>query len=80
MHQYKGKLIIHTGSMFSGKTSSLEKDIKRFKIAGYTTLAFKPTVDTRYDNNEIKRNNKKLEFREIELVTKRKFEFEDKEI
>nr|WP_300001853.1 thymidine kinase [Tissierella sp.] len=54
MHQYKGKLIIHTGSMFSGKTSSLEKDMKRFVIAGYTTLAFKPTVDTRYDSNEIK--------------------------
>ncbi|OLS03865.1 thymidine kinase [Tissierella creatinophila] len=54
MHQYKGKLIVHTGSMFSGKTSSLEKDMKRFVIAGYSTLAFKPTVDTRYDSNEIK--------------------------
>lgn len=54
MHQYKGKLIIHTGSMFSGKTSSLEKDMNRFKIAGYSTVAFKPAVDTRYDKNEIK--------------------------
>lgn len=53
MHQYKGKLIIHTGSMFSGKTSSLEKDVKRFKIAGYNTLAFKPTVDTRYATSNI---------------------------
>lgn len=53
MHQYKGKLIIHTGSMFSGKTSSLEKDVKRFRIAGYRTLAFKPSVDTRYSNAEI---------------------------
>ncbi len=53
MHQYKGKLIIHTGSMFSGKTSSLEKDIKRFAIAGYNTIAFKPSVDTRYTNSEI---------------------------
>lgn len=57
MHQYKGKLIIHTGSMFSGKTSSLEKDIKRFTIAGYSTLAFKPTLDTRYENTEIKTHN-----------------------
>ena len=53
MHQYKGKLIIHTGSMFSGKTSSLEKDIKRFKIAGYNTVAFKPSMDTRYGKHEI---------------------------
>ena len=39
--------------MFSGKTSSLEKDVKRFKIAGYKTLAFKPTVDTRYATSDI---------------------------
>lgn len=39
--------------MFSGKTSSLEKDVKRFKIAGYKTLAFKPAVDTRYPTSDI---------------------------
>lgn len=53
MHQYKGKLIVHTGSMFSGKTSSLEKDVKRFAIAGYNTIAFKPSVDTRYAEAKI---------------------------
>mgnify|MGYP000624800258 CR=1 FL=1 len=53
MHQYKGKLIVHTGSMFSGKTSSLEKDVKRFNIAGYKTIAFKPSIDNRFRRNEI---------------------------
>lgn len=53
MHQYKGKLIVHTGSMFSGKTSSLEKDVKRFTIAKYKTIAFKPAIDGRYKRNEI---------------------------
>jgi len=53
LHQYKGKLIVHTGSMFSGKTSSLEKDVKRFNIAKYKTIAFKPIIDNRYKKNEI---------------------------
>lgn len=60
MHQYKGKLIIHTGSMFSGKTSNLENDIKRFKIAGYNTVAFKPVMDTRYTTSEIVTHDKAI--------------------
>ncbi|WP_071027629.1 thymidine kinase [Peptoniphilus raoultii] len=53
MHQYKGRMILHTGSMFSGKTSSLERDLKRFAIANYKTIAFKPKIDSRYSKTEI---------------------------
>ncbi|VEJ35100.1 Thymidine kinase [Aedoeadaptatus ivorii] len=53
MHQYRGRLILHTGSMFSGKTSSLEKEIKRFRIAGYETVVLKPTMDTRFIRSAI---------------------------
>lgn len=53
MHQYKGRMLLHTGSMFSGKTSSLERDIKRFKIAGYNTVVFKPSLDNRTNADRV---------------------------
>lgn len=39
--------------MFSGKTSSLEREVKRFRIAGYNTLVLNPTLDTRFIHSAI---------------------------
>lgn len=53
MHQYKGRLILHCGSMFSGKTSALFREVNRFSIAGYKVLATKPSFDARYSKKDI---------------------------
>lgn len=81
MHQYRGKLIVHTGSMFSGKTSSLWKDLKRFEIAGYKTQAFKPLLDTRTSTTEIKSHDDNfLEAISIEQLDELKYFVKDHEI
>ncbi|MDO5716882.1 MAG: thymidine kinase [Tissierellia bacterium] len=53
MHQYRGKLLVHCGSMFSGKTSALYRDVKRFTIAGYKVLVAKPAFDERYGKDQV---------------------------
>ncbi|MGF0094854.1 thymidine kinase [Peptoniphilus sp. SGI.035] len=66
MHQYRGRMILHTGSMFSGKTSSLERDLKRFSIANYKVIAFKPMLDKRYSREEIVTHDK-ISLKAIEI-------------
>lgn len=49
----QGRLIVHTGSMFSGKTTSLWRELYRMKIANYDVVAFKPAIDSRDDEKKI---------------------------
>lgn len=50
---HKGKLEIICGSMFSGKTEELIKRIRRAKFAKQKVIIFKPSIDTRYNKNQI---------------------------
>lgn len=51
--QKKGWIEVVCGSMFSGKTEELIRRLKRAEFAKLKVEIFKPSVDTRYDENDV---------------------------
>lgn len=49
----RGWIEVICGSMFSGKTEELIRRLKRARIAHLRTEIFKPSIDTRYDEQDI---------------------------
>lgn len=49
----KGWIEVICGSMFSGKTEELIRRLKRAQIANQKVEIFKPSIDIRYDENDI---------------------------
>lgn len=52
-----GWIEVICGSMFSGKTEELIRRLKRAQFAKQRVEIFKPTVDTRYDEEEVVSHN-----------------------
>lgn len=55
--QKSGWIEVISGSMFSGKTEELIRRLKRAQIAKLNVEIFKPSIDTRYDENDIVSHN-----------------------
>jgi thymidine kinase len=53
-----GWIEVICGSMFSGKTEELIRRLKRAQFAKQKVEIFKPSVDTRYDNEMVVSHNK----------------------
>ncbi|MGI6222737.1 MAG: thymidine kinase [Prevotella sp.] len=49
----QGRIEVICGSMFSGKTEELIRRLKRAKFAQQRVEIFKPTIDTRYSEEEV---------------------------
>lgn len=58
MKNKKGSIEVICGSMFSGKTEELIRRIKRALIAKQKVKVFKPTTDSRYEENKVCSHNK----------------------
>ncbi|WP_339870121.1 thymidine kinase [uncultured Algoriphagus sp.] len=53
----KGQIEVICGSMFSGKTEELIRRLNRARIAKQKVEIFKPTIDKRYDENDVVSHN-----------------------
>src|ERR671929_111920 len=49
----RGWIEVICGSMFSGKTEELIRRLKRARIANLKVEIFKPSLDTRYDEQQV---------------------------
>lgn len=49
----RGRIEVICGSMFSGKTEELIRRLKRAKFAKQKVEIFKPTIDTRYSEEDV---------------------------
>ena len=49
----QGRIEVICGSMFSGKTEELIRRLKRAKFAKQQVEIFKPSIDTRYSDNDV---------------------------
>ena len=52
-NQRRGRIEVICGSMFSGKTEELIRRLKRAKIARQRVEIYKPTIDTRYSEEDV---------------------------
>ena len=52
-YEFKGRLEVVCGSMFSGKTEELIRRIKKVELAGKKYKVFRPKTDSRSPNNKI---------------------------
>lgn len=57
IQKHIGWIEVICGSMFSGKTEELLRRLKRAQIANMTVEIFKPSVDTRYDLQDVVSHN-----------------------
>lgn len=52
-HNHRGSIEVICGSMFSGKTEELMRRLRRASIAQLNVEIYKPSIDTRYDDQNI---------------------------